>query len=98
MGLQRMLGSELLAAAVPYKGVLLVTQQVVPPGIAGFVAAAAILHGNTRGAPPLSPVVFLVKDGKVVGHIATDAGTPESAKKGPERKQGLWSRLFRSDH
>ena len=98
MGLQRMLGAELLAAAVPYKGVLLVTQQVVPPGIASFVAAATVLHDNTGGAPPLSPVVFLVKDGKVVGHIATDAKTPEAAKKAPERKRGFWSRLFRSDH
>ena len=94
MGLQRRLGAELLAAAVPYKGLLLVTEQVVPPGIAGFVAAATVLHGNSEGAPPLSPIVFLVKDGKVVGHIATDGKKPDGVKKAAERKPGFWSRLF----
>jgi hypothetical protein len=82
---------------VPYKGLLLVTQQVVPPGIAGFVVAAAALHANAGGAPSLSPLVFLVKDGKVVGHIAADARTPEAVSDAPGRKQGFWSRLFRSD-
>ena len=112
--LQRRLGGELLGAAVPHKGLLLVTPHVVPPAVAGFVAAAKVLHDNTAGAPPLSPVVFLVKDGKVVGHIETEAKQGEAAKapapparrptgppsKRPEPppKQGLWSRLFRSGH
>jgi hypothetical protein len=110
MGLQRRLGAELLAAAVPYKGVLLVTHQVVPPAVAGFMAAAKALFGNTGGAPPLSPVVFLVKDGKVVGHIDAEPKKPEAVQKRPEparkrpepapkkpgpRKPGFWSRLFR---
>lgn len=101
-GLQRRLGAELLAAAVPYKGLLLVTHQVVPPAVAGFVAAAAALHKNTRGAPALSPVVFLVRDGKVVGHLETEKPKPEARKPpGPPRKRpepprsGFWSRLFR---
>jgi hypothetical protein len=64
-------------------------------GLRGGRDGFARQHG---GAPPLSPVVFLVKDGKVVGHITTDATKPEVAKKAPEPKQGVWSRLFRSDH
>jgi len=88
--MQRRLGAELLAAAVPYKGVLLVTDQVVPPAIAGFAAAAAGLFGNSGGAPALSPVVFLVKDGKVVGHLETESKKPETQP----QKQGFWSRLF----
>jgi hypothetical protein len=94
-GLQRKLGAELLAAAVPYKGVLLITPHVVPPGITGFVAAVGVLHADTGGAPPLSPVVFLVRDGKVVGHIATRAKNGEVAK---TSKQSFWSRLFRRSH
>jgi hypothetical protein len=114
LALQRRLGAELLAAAVPYKGVLLVTQQVVPPAVAGFVAAAAVLHQNTGGAPPLSAVVFLLKDGKLVGHIDTGAKQPQASSRpapaarprpGPPRKRpepqpkpGFWSRLFRGGH
>jgi hypothetical protein len=110
--LQRRLGAEMLAAAVPHKGLLLVTEHVVPPGVAGFVAAAVALHGNSGGAPPLSPVVFLVKDGKVVGHIETEprrdaapAGRPRPARPRPaphgrpeQAGGGFWSRLFRTGH
>lgn len=83
-GLHRRLGSELLAAAVPHKGLLLVTDKVVPPAVAGIVAAARVLHDNSEGAPPLSPLVFLVKDGKVVGHIEAEA-TKAEGKAGPAR-------------
>lgn len=77
--LQRNLGAELLAAAIPHKGLLLVTDRVVPPEIAGFAALAAALHRETGGAPPLSPVVFLVRDGEVVGHLETES-KPAPAK------------------
>lgn len=107
--LQGKLGAELLAAAVPHKGLLLLTDRVVPPEVAGFVALAAVLHRETRGAPPLSPVVFLVRDGEVVGHIETEgkaepakaAALPPRRSAPPKRptarpaKPGFWSRLFR---
>jgi hypothetical protein len=109
-GLPEELGGELLAAAVPYKGLLLLTDRVAPPEIVGFAALAAVLHGETGGAPPLSPVVFLVRDGEVVGQLETD-GKPAQAKAAavstsrrpapPPRpkprpaKPGFWSRLFR---
>jgi hypothetical protein len=108
--LHRRLGAELLAAGIPHKGVLLVTRHVVPPLVAGFAALTAALHENTQGAPPLSPVVFLVKDGKVVGHLeakskgpATESARPRRASATPPRRpaptgQGLWSRLFRGGH
>jgi hypothetical protein len=106
-GLHERLGSELLGAAIPHKGVLLVTRHVVPPLVLGFAALAAALHENTQGAPPLSPVVFLVKDGKVVGHIERKPEAPSAEPARPRRtsrtppkrpvspRQGLWSRLFR---
>lgn len=108
--LHQRLGAELLAAAIPHKGVLLVTRQVVPPIVAGFVALTAALHENTQGAPPLSPVVFLVKDGKVVGHLEAKSKGPEAGFARPRRtsasppkrpespRQGLWSKLFRGGH
>jgi hypothetical protein len=107
--LHRTLGAELLAAAVPYKGVLLVTERVAPPEIAGFAAVAAVLHAETEGAPQLSPVVFLIRDGEVVGHLETEGKPPQAkaAAPAPRRtappkrptprpaKPGFWSRLFR---
>jgi len=83
-GLHRRLGSELLAAAVPHKGLLLVTDKVVPPVVAGIVAAARVLHDNSEGAPALSPLVFLLKDGKVIGHIESEP-TKAEGKAGPAR-------------
>jgi len=107
--LHQRLHAELLAAAIPHKGVLVVTRQVVPPLVAGFAALAAALHENTQGAPPLSPVVFLVKDGKVVGHLEAKSKGSEAGPAKPRRsatppkrpqspRQGLWSRLFRGGH
>jgi hypothetical protein len=90
--LHRRLGSELLAAAIPYKGLLLITGEVVPPGIVTFALIAQTQHEKSEGAPPLSPVVFLVTDGKVVGHLDTSAkggGSPP-----PSEKKGFWGRLF----
>ena len=70
------------------------THEVAPPNVAGFLAAASTLHANTEGAPPLSATVFLVKDGKVVGHLATDGASSEAESERPLQKRSLWSRLF----
>ena len=51
----------------------------------------ALFPGFEMQERKLSPLVFLVRDGKVIGHIATGA---TSSGKAPEKKQGFWSRLF----
>ena len=87
-GLHRRLGADLLAAAVPSKGVLLITTEVGPPGIVGFALLAQTQYRSSGGAPPLSPVVFLITDGKVVGHVGTASGSGGSAPS--SKKRGFW--------
>jgi hypothetical protein len=87
--LHRRLGAEMLAAAIPHKGLLLVTGEVLPPGIAKFAAIAETLHANSKGAPPLSPIVLLVTGGTIVGRLEPGAKAAE-----PPPKTGLWGRLL----
>ena len=89
--LHRRLGAELLAAAVPYKGLLLVTKEVAPPTVVAFALMAEKLFQESAGAPPLCPVAFLVADGKVVGHLDPSHQEPEP---GPRGRKGLLGRLL----
>jgi hypothetical protein len=87
--LHRRLASELLAAAIPHKGLLLITSAAVPPLVSKFVLLAEAEYRRAKGAPTLTPVVFLISGGNVVGHVD---GKPVNTE--PPTKKGVWSRLF----
>lgn len=81
------IGSDLLAAGVPCKGLLLVTNGIIDPQVmAQFMAICAGRHAES-GAHALSPTPLLVQDGEVVGLI-------QSQPEPPKKKRGFFSRLF----
>jgi hypothetical protein len=63
------LDAEVLAAAVPTRGLLLVTTaELEPAQIARFVALAQLRH-DEGGGRAISPAVLLVKGGRVAGFV-----------------------------
>jgi hypothetical protein len=84
------LRTKILAAAMPRKNELLVTNAVVQPRtMLAFLAIVQGTHDNPDGGPPISPTTFLVQDGKVVGVAA-----PHDEAQAPEPKKGFFRRLF----
>jgi hypothetical protein len=86
------LEAQLLAAAVPTKGQLLVTSAIAgPEKIMAFMAIAKGIYEKNEGGRQLSPTVFLVSEGKVTG-VATVRSEGDEPKK--EEKKGFFKRLF----
>ena len=86
-----LVGSELLAVAVPSKGQLLVTSAVARPEIVGaFMSIAEGIYKKNEGGRQLSPTVFLVSEGKITGaaRLASEPPPP------PKEKKGFLKRLF----
>lgn len=83
-------GAELLAAAVPEKGRLLVTSAMVPDHIPRLMAVAKGAYERNEGGRQISPTVFLVSEGNACG--VARLGPP--AEPEPEKKKGFFSRLF----
>lgn len=90
------LGCELLAAAVPEKSRLLVTPGVAAPAaLAGFMAVAKGIYDADEGGRQLSPTVFAIQDGAIVGVLTpADARRPDDPPAAPPKKRGFWRRLF----
>ncbi len=93
--MQRMHGiiGELIAAAVPEKGRLFMTNAAVDPqAIAGFVAIARGVYQKNEGGRQLSPTVFLVSQGQIVGVAHTE--DPDSSKVDPLSGKPAGKRLL----
>lgn len=91
------LGCELLAAAVPEKSRLLVTNGIAAPAaLAGFMAMAKGIYDDAEGGRELSPTVFAIQDGAIVGVLTADAPAPRPAAAAPAGppKRGFLRRLF----
>lgn len=90
------LGCELLAAAVPEKSRLLVTKGVAAPAaLAGFLAVAKGIFDADEGGRQVSPTVFAIQDGAIVGVLSADGATAgTAASEPPPKKRGFWQRLF----
>ncbi len=90
------LGCELLAAAVPEKSRLLVTKGVAAPAaLAGFMAVAKGIFDADEGGRQVSPTVFAIQDGAIVGVLTADgATTGTAASEPPPKKRSFWQRLF----
>ncbi|MBK7077724.1 MAG: hypothetical protein IPH44_36050 [Myxococcales bacterium] len=91
------LGCELLAAAVPEKSRLLVTQGVAAPAaLAGFMAVAQGIYDADEGGRQLSPTVFAIQDGAIVGVLTADGASPRATGPAgdPPKKRSFWRRLF----
>jgi hypothetical protein len=71
----RMLGADLLAAAVPARGVLLLTPAKQAPDRLGLFAVVARRRFDEAGQHQISPAVVLVHDGQVVGYASVDLGS-----------------------
>ena len=90
--LHRTIGSEVLAAAVPEKGRLFVTNAIAQPeAIHAFMALARGAYERNEGGRQISPTVFLVMEGEVKG-VAKLGGPTEEPE--PPKKKGFFSRLF----
>lgn len=86
LGLHRRLGAQLLAAAVPEKGHLFVVDATSGPEvITAFMALAQGVFQKNEGGRQLSPTVFLVSEGNVVGVASVGE---------PVKKKGFFSRWF----
>jgi len=91
--LGKRLGSGLLAAAVPKKGLLLVTSALVDVELmTSFMAICAGYHRDASQQEALSPVPFLVgEDGSVQGVVRAQGSDDQVP---PPKKKGLFSRMF----
>ncbi|MBK9036825.1 MAG: hypothetical protein IPL61_37175 [Myxococcales bacterium] len=79
------LACELLAVAVPAKSRLLVTRGVASvEAIGAFMTVVRGIYDEDEGGRQLSPTVFLVSDGAIVGVASATA----------PKKRGFWARLF----
>jgi hypothetical protein len=94
------LGAELLAAAAPARGCLLVGRITdEPAAIARFAELARIRHDESGGRS-ISPAVMLVSDGRVAGYVRGPHDEPHERETKPERAQtdvkrpGFLRRLF----
>lgn len=86
-GMHSVMG-ELIAAAVPEKSRLFLTSAIADPEtIASFMRLVRGVHDRDEGGRRLSPTVFLVSEGRIVGVARTDDGSDEP----PESKIGLGS-------
>lgn len=101
--LHRLLDCELLAAAVPARGCLLVTADFHDNASLARFAAIAHARHEDGGGRAISPAVLLVERGRVAGYVrgpgdpAEPAETPSSrADTVPSspRRAGLFRRLF----
>lgn len=94
--LGRGLGAELLLAAVPKKGLLIVQDAATDPDrIAAFTNAVRGQYDHAQPAERLSPEILLVQvsDGAIVG-LSRLRESPGQLP--PPRKKGLWARWFGS--
>jgi hypothetical protein len=94
------LGAELLAAAAPARGCLLVGRITdEPAAIARFAELARIRHDESGGRS-ISPAVMLVSAGRVAGYVRGPGDEHEEVETKPERAQtdvkkpGFLRRLF----
>lgn len=90
--LHEMIGSELLAAAIPEKGQLLVMNAMLPQQMPGFMAIARGMFDRNEGGRQISPTVFLVQNGSLVGVAQTKTEAPAPTNK--DKKKGFFARLF----
>ena len=91
--MQERLGVKLLAAGVPRKGMLLLTDGLLAPEtMAKFVAICeGRFNDGSDGGPALSPTAMIVRDGKVCGFVEAKAPNPEDL---PRMAEGLISRVL----
>lgn len=69
---------ELVAAAVPEKSRLFLTSAIADPETIGaFMRLVRGVHDRDEGGRHLSPTVFLVSEGRIVGIARTDDESPE---------------------
>ncbi|MFT3696088.1 MAG: hypothetical protein QM831_23320 [Kofleriaceae bacterium] len=95
------LGADVLAAATPARGCLLVGRITdEPAAIARFAELARKRHDES-GQRSISPAVMLVSDGRVAGYVrgpeheVEDVTKPvDKAEEEPEKKPGFFARLF----
>ncbi len=83
-------GAEILLAAMPEKGRLMIANGLASPETTtgALMAVALGAFERNEGGRQISPTVFLISEGKVCG-IAQVSTEPE-----PPKKKGFFSRLF----
>jgi hypothetical protein len=92
-GLHTRLGSELLLAAAPRKGVLFVQSGLVAAEHAGALSQLVrTQHAEAAPSERLSPAVLVVSEGRVVGMAKVTPTAPVEAK--PKPKKSFWQRWF----
>lgn len=74
--MHRLLGAEVLAAAVPARGTLLFTDATQEADKIGLFAIVARRRFEDAGPQQISPAVVLVQDGAVVGFAAVEIASP----------------------
>ncbi len=88
-GLHASIG-EMLAVAVPEKGRLFVTDAVASPeAIAGFVGLARGIYERNEAGRQLSPTVFLLAEGAIVGVAHPERDSAETPSRAPGRPRLL---------
>jgi len=84
--LHRVLACDVLAAAMPSRGVLLVTPADDDPAHLARFAALARRHYDDGGGRAISPAVMLVADGRVRGLLRGDSEARPGLLRRPLRK------------
>ncbi|HEX4449677.1 MAG TPA: hypothetical protein VH143_02350 [Kofleriaceae bacterium] len=102
--LHRTLAADLLAAATPARGCLLVSAVVDEPAAIARFSGLARRRYDEAGGRSISPAVVLVSDGRVAGYVrgpndereaSSEHKRADTAPEAPaEKKRGLLRRLF----
>jgi hypothetical protein len=88
------LGSPLLMASVPRRGVLLVRGLADVDGAAAFMAITQGQHERATPTDRLSTEVLLLSEGAVAGVARATSDSPEKPPPPPPKKKSLWQRFF----
>jgi hypothetical protein len=82
--------ASLLVASIPEKGKLLLASGLQPAALPGFMAITRGIFEKNEGGRHISPTVFLISDGQIVGVASAGSNEPPE----PPPKKGFFARLF----
>ena len=92
LAIHRALGADLLCAATPTRGCLLVTADFVEPAYLARFAAIVRTRHDEGGGRAISPALLLVERGRVAGYVRGPGDPPPESTK--NERAGLLRRLL----
>jgi hypothetical protein len=89
-------GSEMLAVAVPRRGLMFATNAMPKDPLQAMAVLRRIAEHEAQTTRAISSAILLVQDGNVVGQVQLSPGddAPHDEDAAPQKKKGFFKRLF----